>query len=496
MTGPVIPSVEEIRALVRRVVFDVLAGSAPAPAASGPPAVAAPVAPAAAAGPVSEGGARRTIAIGADHGGFKLKERLALRLGEQGYAVEDCGTHSTEAVDYPDIAVRVAELVASGRCACGIAVDGAGIGSAIVANKVPGVRAALCYDVSTALNSREHNHANVLTLGAGLVGENLAWQIVESWLGTPWGGGRHAARVAKIDEIERRYLATPGGLVSQDVEAVIEAISRRVLTALTGEAFAECLLCGGDCASHSAGKVQEVVAAGASRISFRGDGADVPTDLAGFIDHTLLRADAAAADIDRMCDEARRYGFAAVCVNPSWIKRVATNLRGSEVVACSVVGFPLGAHSPVIKAMEARQAIREGAREIDMVINIGALKSGDYQLVERDIAGVTDACREAGAVCKVIIEAAMLSDEEKVVASRIAKRAKADFVKTSTGFGPGGATVYDVALMREAVGPEMGVKAAGGIRTRKEAEELIAAGATRIGASAGIAIVSESGGAG
>ena len=239
-----------------------------------------------------------------------------------------------------------------------------------------------------------------------------------------------------------------------------------------------------------------MVAAGASRISFRGDGADVPTDLAGFIDHTLLRADAAAADIDRMCDEARRYGFAAVCVNPSWIKRVATNLRGSEVVACSVVGFPLGAHSPVIKAMEARQAIREGAREIDMVINIGALKSGDYQLVERDIAGVTDACREAGAVCKVIIEAAMLSDEEKVVASRIAKRAKADFVKTSTGFGPGGATVYDVALMREAVGPEMGVKAAGGIRTRKEAEELIAAGATRIGASAGIAIVSESGGAG
>lgn len=195
---------------MRRVVSDVLAGSVPSPAAAGPPAVPAPVAPAAAADPASEGGLSRAIAIGADHGGFKLKERLACLLREQGYAVEDCGTHSTEAVDYPDFAVRVAELVASGRCTCGIAVDGAGIGSAIVANKVPGVRAALCYDVSTALNSREHNHANVLTLGAGLIGENLAWQIVESWLGTAWGGGRHAARVAKIGEIEGRYLATRG----------------------------------------------------------------------------------------------------------------------------------------------------------------------------------------------------------------------------------------------------------------------------------------------
>jgi deoxyribose-phosphate aldolase len=175
---------------------------------------------------------------------------------------------------------------------------------------------------------------------------------------------------------------------------------------------------------------------------------------------------------------------------------LATSLRGSEAVACSVVGFPLGAHTPAVKAMEARQAIRDGAREIDMVINIGALRSGDYELVERDIAGVADACREAGALCKVIIEAALLTDEEKVIASRLAKRAKAHFVKTSTGFGPGGATVYDVALMREAVGPEMGIKASGGIKTRKDAEELIAAGATRIGASAGIAIVCESGGAG
>jgi deoxyribose-phosphate aldolase len=282
--------------------------------------------------------------------------------------------------------------------------------------------------------------------------------------------------------------------VSKDFDAVVEAVTREVLAALTGNAFAECLMCVGDCASHDSAKVREVVAAGASRISFNGSGADVPIDLAGFIDHTLLRADATAAEIDRMCSEAREYSFAAVCVNPTWIKRVAENLRGTPVIACSVVGFPLGAHTPVVKAAEARQAIRDGAREIDMVINIGALKSGDLDLVRKDIAGVADACREAGAVCKVIIEAALLTDEEKVIASRLAKQAKAHFVKTSTGFGPGGATVYDVALIREAIGPEMGVKAAGGIRTRREAEDMIAAGATRIGASAGVGIVTESGG--
>ena len=189
----------EIRQIVQRVLNQAL-GLSTASTDATPPAEPAPQAEP----QIPE---RKIVAIGADHGGFKLKERLAFRLREKGYAVEDCGTHSTESVDYPDFAVKVAELVASGRCAWGIVVDGAGIGSAIVANKVPGVRAALCYDVSTALNSREHNHANVLTLGAGLIGESLAWQIVETWLATPWGGGRHAARVAKIGEIERRHLA-------------------------------------------------------------------------------------------------------------------------------------------------------------------------------------------------------------------------------------------------------------------------------------------------
>jgi deoxyribose-phosphate aldolase len=223
-----------------------------------------------------------------------------------------------------------------------------------------------------------------------------------------------------------------------------------------------------------------------------GEPAGVPADLARFIDHTLLRADATAEDIDRLCDEARRHGFASVCVNPSWVARVASRLAGSGVDACSVVGFPLGAHTPAVKAAEAAEAIRDGAREIDMVINIGALRSGDLALVERDIAGVAAVCRRAGAVCKVIIEAAMLTDEEKVAASLLAERAGAHFVKTSTGFGPGGATAYDVALMHRAVGPEIGIKAAGGIRTRQDAEALIAAGATRLGTSAGVAIATGS----
>jgi len=263
---------------------------------------------------------------------------------------------------------------------------------------------------------------------------------------------------------------------------------------LTGEAWDHYLACVGDCAAHSSDKVRDVVAAGASRISFNGSGADVPTDLAGYIDHTLLRADASAAEVDVMCDEAIKYKFASVCVNPTWVRRVAGNLRGTDVLTCSVIGFPLGAHTPEIKAMEARRAVREGAREIDMVVNIGAIKSGDWLTVEKDIAGVVDAAREAGAICKVIIEAAMLDDEEKVVTSRIARKAKAHYVKTSTGFGPGGATVYDVALMREAVGPDMGVKASGGIKTAQDAKDMIAAGASRIGASAGIEIIAEAGG--
>ncbi len=186
-----LPGEDEIRALVGEIVDDL--GRTPTTSAPPPPAVEAP------------GGQTEAIAIGADHGGFRLKERIAFRLREQGHEVVDCGTDSAESVDYPDFAQAVAEKVAGGGCRWGIVIDGAGIGSAMAANKVPGVRAALCYDVSSARNSREHNHANVLTLGAGLIGENLALQIVEAWLATPWGEGRHALRVEKIDDIESKY---------------------------------------------------------------------------------------------------------------------------------------------------------------------------------------------------------------------------------------------------------------------------------------------------
>ncbi|MEZ5175745.1 MAG: deoxyribose-phosphate aldolase [Acidimicrobiia bacterium] len=219
-------------------------------------------------------------------------------------------------------------------------------------------------------------------------------------------------------------------------------------------------------------------------------------DLARYIDHTLLRPDATADEIDRLCDEATEYGFASVCINPTWVKRAAERLRGSDVKVCTVIGFPLGATPPEIKAMEARRALRDGAREVDMVINVGALKSGDEDLVFTDISKVVDAAHEGGAIAKIILETGLLTDEEKVIAAALSSRARADFVKTSTGFSGGGATVYDVALMRETVGPSMGIKASGGVRTLEDAEDMIAAGATRIGASAGVQIVSGDGGEG
>lgn len=281
-------------------------------------------------------------------------------------------------------------------------------------------------------------------------------------------------------------------------ERLIEAVTERVLELLAEEEDGACTDCEGACAAHCSDKVRAVVAVGASRISYNGNGDEVPQDLGQYIDHTLLKPEATPADIDRLCDEAVQYGFASVCVNPAWVRRAAARVRGSGVKVTSVVGFPLGAHAPEIKALETRRALRDGAREIDMVINVGALKAADYDLVGSDIARVVEACREVGATCKVIIEAALLSDEEKVIASRLAQQAKAHFVKTSTGFGPGGAQIFDVGLMREAVGPSMGIKAAGGIKTRQQVQEFIEAGATRIGASAGVSIVSgrEGGGEG
>ena len=214
--------------------------------------------------------------------------------------------------------------------------------------------------------------------------------------------------------------------------------------------------------------------------------------MAGMIDHTLLKPDATKSEIETLCREAREFGFASVCVNPTWVATCARLVRGSSVAVCSVVGFPLGATTADTKQYETRRAIFDGAREIDMVINVGALKSGDLHLVESDIRAVTSACRETNVLSKVIIETALLTDEEKVTACTLAKAAATDFVKTSTGFGPGGATSEDVALMRRIVGEDMGIKASGGVRTLEGVKAMVAAGATRIGASAGVRIVQQS----
>jgi deoxyribose-phosphate aldolase len=234
-----------------------------------------------------------------------------------------------------------------------------------------------------------------------------------------------------------------------------------------------------------------VLDAGATRLGLHASGG-AAGGVATMIDHTLLKPDATRKDIEALCREATDYRFASVCVNPTWVAECARLLRGTPVKVCSVVGFPLGATTPDVKHYETRRAIFDGAHEIDMVINIGGLKSGDVRLVERDIEAVAAPCREAGVLSKVIIEAALLADDEKVTACTLAKAAGADYVKTSTGFGPGGATAADVALMRRVVGDEMGVKAAGGVRDLEGLKAMVAAGATRIGASAGVRIVQES----
>jgi len=216
-----------------------------------------------------------------------------------------------------------------------------------------------------------------------------------------------------------------------------------------------------------------------------------PSELARFFDHTLLKPEATQAQVEALCQEAIRYGFYAVCVNPSYVSLATSVLKGTGIKVCSVVGFPLGATLPEVKAFEAEKVIAMGAEEIDMVMNIGAMKSGDYALVRDDIAKVVEVAHGAGALVKVILETALLTAEEKAMACQLAMEAGADFVKTSTGFGPGGATVEDVRLMRATVGDRMGVKAAGGISSLDQALAMIEAGANRIGASRSVKIIQE-----
>ncbi len=289
-----------------------------------------------------------------------------------------------------------------------------------------------------------------------------------------------------------------------DLNSIADELTTLIVRALQGNAQSasavstcegnkdgQCSDCG-KCAALSPDRARHVLNAGADRLSATSvQGAQVPKDIAKYIDHTLLKPEATPTEIERLCKEAREYGFAAVCVNPPFVRLCADLLRGTDVKVAVVVGFPLGAHTTATKVFETEQSIVDGASEIDMVINIGALKAKRDDYVRDDIRNVVQAAHRLYAIVKVIIEAALLTDEEKVRASRLAKEAGADFVKTSTGFGPGGATVHDVELMRQTVGPEMGVKAAGGVKTLQDAEKMIAAGATRIGASAGVKIVQE-----
>jgi len=237
-------------------------------------------------------------------------------------------------------------------------------------------------------------------------------------------------------------------------------------------------------------RLQGVLDAGATRVGLHAAGG-APSTIASMIDHTLLKPDATRQNIEELCREAAQFRFATVCVNPTWVALCSRLLAGTGVGVCSVVGFPLGATTADVKGYETQRAIFDGAREIDMVINVGALKSGDLRVVERDIEAVTTPCRSCGAISKVIIEAALLTDDEKVTACTLAKAAVADYVKTSTGFGPGGATAADVALMRRVVGAEMGIKAAGGVRDLESLKAMVAAGATRVGASAGVKILQQ-----
>jgi deoxyribose-phosphate aldolase len=281
-------------------------------------------------------------------------------------------------------------------------------------------------------------------------------------------------------------------LSPQDLRRLVEIITEEVMNAQRSASSAPA-----QCSCHAVlydccpDRIRGVIDAGASRIGLHATGG-AAGGVAGMIDHTLLKPEATRSDIEKLCREAAQFHFATVCVNPCWVALAANLLRGSGVGVCSVVGFPLGATTADVKHYETRRAIFDGATEIDMVINIGALRSGDLQTVERDIAAVVGPCRETNVISKVILEVALLNDDEKIAACTLAKAAGADFVKTSTGFAAGGATAHDVALMRRVVGAEMGVKAAGGVRDYEGLKAMVAAGATRVGASAGVKIVQES----
>ncbi len=281
-----------------------------------------------------------------------------------------------------------------------------------------------------------------------------------------------------------------------DHALLIEQITDAIVARLNGDGHEQASMCGctSECFNRCPERMHRIIDAGAARIGLVLGQTSSARDWASLIDHTLLKPEATDDDIKKLCEEAARYRFASVCVNPAWVRVAACSLAGSGVPVCTVIGFPLGATLPDVKAYEARRSIFDGAREVDMVINIGALRSGDDCLVEHDIRSVVEVAHEYNVTCKVIIETALLTDDEKVRACVAAKKAGADFVKTSTGFSKGGATVADIALMRRTVGSDLGVKASGGVKGLDDARALVEAGATRIGASVGVKIAQEAAG--
>jgi deoxyribose-phosphate aldolase len=279
-----------------------------------------------------------------------------------------------------------------------------------------------------------------------------------------------------------------------NLDQLASRLAEIILGRLKKAGASDCDLYHDECFIKCPDRMVSIISHGDLRLGLSGAESEAARQVSRYIDHTLLKPEATRDEILRICEEGARFGFASVCINPVWAREAACALRGSGVRVCTVIGFPLGASMADSKAYEARRAVYDGARELDMVLNIGALKSRDYDLVLRDITGVVDVAREAGCLTKVIIETALLTDQEKIKASLIAKQAGADFVKTSTGFSKAGATVADVALMRRVVGSEMGVKAAGGVRDYKQTQEMIRAGATRIGASVGVKILQEAAG--
>jgi deoxyribose-phosphate aldolase len=349
----------------------------------------------------------------------------------------------------------------AGQVDAGIVIDGAGIGSAMAANKVRGVLAAACYNEALARNAREHNNANVLSLGVGQTGLAEAQKIVNIFLTTDCTADRHLARVRLIKDIEGSSMSSPNAGADLSPEDVMRIAER----------------------------VKQLMGQGASAAATRPLAA---AQVAKLIDHTLLKAEATPADVEKLCAEAKKFGFWSVCVNSSYVKQAKQLLRDSSVKVCAVVGFPLGAMEPQIKMLEARKALRDGASEIDMVINIGALKSKDDATVLRDIRGVVESCKEGRALCKVILETSLLNEEEKIRGCQISMKANADFVKTSTGFSTGGATAEDIALMARTVAPrKLGVKASGGVRTYADVVKMVNAGATRVGCSSSVKIMEE-----